>query len=83
MYPKLSNRKTADGEPIYSYVCKMKERSQRSVCNSKNANGNTLDVAMVEEIKNMGEIQGVFMQKLEQSRNFYSSNRGKYEERLK
>lgn len=83
MYPKLSNRKTADGELIYSYVCKMKERSQRSVCNSKNANGNTLDVAIVEEIKNMGEIQGVFMQQLEQSRNFYSSNRGKYEERLK
>ena len=43
MYPKMSKRKTADGKVIYTYVCKMKERSQRSVCNSKNANGNTLD----------------------------------------
>ena len=42
MYPKMSKRKTADGKVIYTYVCKMKERSQRSVCNSKNANGNTL-----------------------------------------
>lgn len=35
MYPKLSKRMTADGKPIYTYVCKMKERSQRAVCNSK------------------------------------------------
>ena len=48
MYPKLSKRKTADGKPIYTYVCKMKERSQRSVCNNKNANGNTLDMAIIE-----------------------------------
>ena len=48
MYPKMSKRKTADGKVIYTYVCKMKERSQRSVCNSKNANGNTLDMAVVE-----------------------------------
>ena len=33
MYPKMSKRKTVDGKVIYTYVCKMKERSQRSVNN--------------------------------------------------
>ena len=38
MYPKLSQRKTPDGKQVYTYVCKMKERSRRTVCNSKNVN---------------------------------------------
>ena len=38
MYPKLSQRTTASGEVIYSYVCKMKERSKRERCNRRNAN---------------------------------------------
>lgn len=83
MYPKLSKRKTADGKAIYTYVCKMKEHSQRSVCNSKNANGNVLDMAIIEQIKLLEEDKGHFIQQLEQSRKFYTGNRGEYEERLK
>ena len=83
MYPKLSKRKTADGKAIYTYVCKMKEHSQRSVCNSKNANGNILDMAIIEQIKLLEEDKGYFIQQLKQSRNFYTGNRGEYEERLK
>lgn len=82
MYPKLSKRKTADGKPIYTYVCKMKERSQRSVCNRKNANGNTLDMAMIEQIKMLEDNKGSFIDQLEQSRKFYTGNRADYEERL-
>lgn len=82
MYPKLSNRKTADGKPIFTYVCKMKERSKRSICNSKNANGNTLDMAIVEQIKMLDDDHGTFIEQLEQSRKFYTSNRTDYEERL-
>ncbi len=82
MYPKLSKRKTADGKPIYTYVCKMKERSQRSICNSKNANGNTLDMAIIEQIKLLEEDTGTFIEQLEQSRKFYTGNRASYEERL-
>ena len=55
MYPKMSKRKTADGKVIYTYVCKMKERSQRTVCNSKNANGNTLDMAIIEQVKMLAD----------------------------
>lgn len=82
MYPKLSKRKTADGKPIYTYVCKMKERSQRSVCNNKNANGNTLDMAIIEQMKTLQDDHSSFIDQLEASRKFYTGNRTDYEERL-
>lgn len=82
MYPKISKRKTADGKPIYTYVCKLKERSQRSMCSSKNANGNTLDMAVIEQIKLLEDDKGSFIDQLEQSRKFYTGNRAAYEEQL-
>lgn len=78
----MSKRKTADNKVIYTYVCKMKERSQRSVCNSKNANGNTLDMAVIEQIKMLAEDKDTFIAQLEQSRRFYTGNRMDYEQRL-
>ncbi len=83
MYPKLSRRRTADGKPIYTYVCKMKERSQRSVCNRRNAGGNTLDTAVIEQIKMLEDDHGAFVGQLEQSRRYYMGNRADYEEQLK
>ena len=53
MYPKLTNRTMPGGQPVYTYVCKMKERSKRSVCSSKNANGNILDAAIIDQ-ENIG-----------------------------
>ena len=82
MYPKVSKRKTADGSPVYTYVCKLKERSQRSLCNSKNANGNRLDMAILEQLKQLQEDQDTFLRQLEQSRKFYTGNRMDYEQRL-
>ncbi len=82
MYPKLTQRKAANGKPIYTYICKMKERSQRTVCNSKNVNGNTLDLAIIEQIKMLSENDSSFMHQLEQSRKFYTGNRADYEENL-
>ena len=82
MYPKLTQRKAANGKPIYTYICKMKERSQRTVCNGKNVNGNTLDLAIIEQIKMLSENDSSFMHQLEQSRKFYTGNRADYEENL-
>lgn len=82
MYPKLSKRKTADGKPIFTYVCKMKERSRRTLCNSKNANGNLLDMAIMEQIKMLDDDKSAFIRQLEQSRKFYTGNREQYEEQL-
>ncbi|MFR1832651.1 MAG: recombinase family protein [Lachnospiraceae bacterium] len=82
MYPKISRRKTADGKPTYTYVCKMKERSQRSICNGTNVSGNTLDMKIMEQIKMLEDDTGTFIKQLEQSRKFYTGNRADYEERL-
>lgn len=82
MYPKLSRRKTADRKPIYTYVCKMKERSRRTTCSSKNANGNALDMAVIEKIKILEDDKDIFISQLEQSQKFYTGDRASYEERL-
>lgn len=82
MYPKLSKRKTADGDPIYTYVCKMKERSKRERCNRRNANGNVLDMAIIEQIKMLTEHDSSFIAQLEKSRQFYTGSRQEYEAQL-
>ena len=82
MYPKISKRTTVDGQPVYTYVCKMKERSKKAVCNKRNANGNILDTAVIEQIKMLAENNGVFHQQLEQSRRLFVGNRMQYEDRL-
>lgn len=83
MYPKISKRVTADGKPIYTYVCSKKERSKRTLCNSKNANGNTLDQAVIEQIKSLEDDNSRFMEQLENGRRFYTGNREEYENRKK
>lgn len=82
MYPKLTKRKNADGELIYTYTCKMKERSKRERCNRRNANGNVLDAAVIEQIKMLTEHDSSFVVQLEKSRRFYTDNREQYESQL-
>jgi len=82
MYPKISKRKTAEGETVYTYVCKMKECSKRSVCNNKNANGNIMDREIIEEIKKLEEDKNCFVKQLEQSRKYYINERVGYEEQI-
>ena len=82
MYPKLSKRKTAEGDPIYTYVCKMKERSKRERCDRRNANGNVLDMAIIEQIKMLTEHDSSFIAQLEKSRQFYTGSRQEYEAQL-
>ena len=82
MYPKLSQRKTASGEAIYTYVCKMKERSKRERCNRRNANGNILDAAIIEQIKSLTDHDSSFIAQLAKSREFYTGKREQYERQL-
>ena len=82
MYPKLSKRVTADGKPVYTYVCKLKERSQKSRCALRNANGNTLDMAIVEEIKKLSGDDSHFLSQLEKSKKFYTGDREEYDGKL-
>lgn len=82
MYPKLSKRRTADGDVIFTYVCKLKERSQRSLCNNRNASGNTMDLAVVEQVKRLNDHNAEFIDQMEKIRKFYTGNRVQYEEQL-
>lgn len=82
MYPKLSKRRTAGGDVIFTYVCKLKERSQKSLCSNRNANGNTMDLAVVEQVKRLNDHNAEFIDQMEKSRKFYTGNRVQYEEQL-
>ena len=82
MYPKLTQRKTADGESVYTYVCRMKDRSKGERCSRRNANGNVLDVAIMEQLKSLTEHDSTFLTQLEKSRQFYTGNRERYDDQL-
>ena len=64
MRPKLTQRKNADGELIYTYLCELKERSRGHNCSIRNVNGNVLDKAVCAEIMKLSEDDSVFIQQL-------------------
>ena len=82
MRPKLSQRRNAKGEPIYTYLCSMKERSRGHVCNMKNCNGNTLDADIIEQLKHLSEDGSDFIRQLEQSKRALLGNRQSYDEEI-
>ncbi len=82
MYPKLTQRKNVEGEYVYTYVCKMKERSKRERCNGRNANGNFLDAAIIEQIKSLTERDSSFVAQLAKSRKLYNGKQEQYEKQL-
>lgn len=79
MYPKGTKRIAKDGKPVYSYVCKRKEHSKRSLCCQPNVAGNSLDDAILEQIKLLASDSSAFVTLLEKSRPFrteYSKETG-------
>ena len=82
MYPKLTKRKNADGDLVYTYVCRMKERSKKARCAQRNANGNVLDAEIIDQIRSLTEKDSNFTAQLEKSRRFYTGNREQYESQL-
>lgn len=82
MYPKLSKRKNAEGKPIFTYVCKLKEHSQKALCDCKNAAGNLLDEMVIQEVKSLAEDKPGFIRQLEQSKKLYLGDREQYDQKL-
>ena len=82
MRPKMSQRKNAEGELIYSYLCGMKEKSRSHSCNMKNPNGNMLDKAICEEIKKLGSEGSDFMSQIEKGQRQLEGNRTEYGDTL-
>ncbi len=82
MRPKLSKRMNTKGEPIYTYLCSMKERSRCHVCNMKNCNGNIMDADIVNQLKSLSEDGSEFIRQLEQSKRVILGNRESYDEKV-
>ena len=82
MRPKLSTRMNTKGEPIYTYLCSMKERSRCHVCNMKNCNGNIMDADIVNQLKSLSEDGSEFIRQLEQSKRVIMGNRDSYDEEV-
>lgn len=79
MRPKLTNRVTATGEPIYTYLCTAKERSCSHVCTMKNANGNTLDAKVIETVKSFGQQSADMAKLITQAKKRITGNRESYD----
>ncbi len=82
MRPKLSDRKTATGEPIYTYLCATKERSKSHVCDMKNANGNMLDAKVIQSIKDLDKQSSNMAKQIAQSKKRIRGNQEEYEAEL-
>lgn len=82
MRPKLSQRKNAQGELSYSYLCAMKEKSRSHICKMKNANGNLLDRVVCEEIKRLGSDSSEFIRELELGKKQLEGNHEEYDDNL-
>ena len=82
MYPKVTGRKTADGQVVFPYMCKLKERSRRELCNVRNANGNLLDAAICEQVKHLADHSSDFMKQLEKAKSAHAGNRSERETKL-
>lgn len=54
MRPKMSGRMTAEGEPVYTYLCTSKERGKDHGCDMKNAGGNMLDRKIISVAESFG-----------------------------
>ena len=82
MRPKLTNRRTADGELIYTYMCSTKERSHGTVCSMKNCNGNTLDAKIIEEIRKLSADKETLTRLLAQTKKVISGSKEGYDAEL-
>ncbi|NLV86684.1 MAG: recombinase family protein [Clostridiales bacterium] len=82
MRPKLTKRLNKQGEQVYTYLCQTKDRGGRQCCDGKNANGNQLDLAVLEEIKKLSEDKLEFIKQLEKSKKFITVSHSDYSDEL-
>ena len=79
MRPKMTDRSTATGEPIYTYMCAMKERSRGHACDIKNANGNMLDAKMVDALMKIGRTSEDMARQITKTKKTIQGDRAGYD----
>jgi DNA invertase Pin-like site-specific DNA recombinase/archaellum component FlaC len=62
--PKLTRRKSRNGEPVYTYLCELKEKSRSQNCAVPNVNGNAIDQSVCSEIARLSEDGPAFLRRL-------------------
>lgn len=82
MRPKASGRLNARGEPVYTYLCSMKERSRGHVCNMKNCSGNRIDAGVMEQLQSLCENSSDFLRQLEHGKRILSGGRQSHDEEV-
>ncbi len=65
----------------YTYICNLKNRSKKNLCDNKNLNGNLLDKVVIDEIKKINESSDDFINRMERMREFYKWDCMIYEEK--
>lgn len=83
MRPKVTKRKTSNGDFVFSYVCTMKEKSRGKCCSAKNVNGNLLDYNVVQEIKKLSQDDSEFIKQLTIGKKEILNSKSTYLEELK
>ncbi len=82
MRPKVSGRKNAKGEIIYSYLCSTKEHTCGQCCNMKNASGNMLDAKLLDVLSDLSKNNADMFRQLEQGAKAIRGNREGFDAEL-
>lgn len=53
MRPRLRNSYTSSGQRNFVYLCELKDKSRKQLCDCKNVNGIEIDKSVVEEINKL------------------------------
>lgn len=64
MRPKIYPSNMPNGDVKFSYLCSLKDKSRKKICNHKNLNGNEADILVVETIKDLVKESGDFYQSI-------------------
>ena len=83
MRPKQLRGKTEDGDQKFYYLCELKEKSKRELCDSKNPTGNMLDEFVCNEIKKLSGNQSEFMIQLKNAKNDLRTDKQSGEDEIK
>ena len=79
MYHKPSQAKTAQGKRRYSYMCLRKAHSKGELCSNTNPNGNVLDSAVIEQLKQLSEDKSEFFRQLNKCKEMLADDYNQYE----